>query len=167
MQKVWDWYAIGNNAKRVEILCARMGREDTGEAIDALIANGEKWIAQHDPDRASLSTHLLVQIGFALRDKSKRTGEVQFATNQTLENRSIGCKKANCQEIADALSCALNKLSAYDKWLILAVNVHGLNFTDLATALGTSKGTTRTHYLRAIERVREYGYELPAGVCEP
>ena len=150
---IWQWCACETNFERVEKLCKRMGKEDTSEALDAMIAHGNRWIANYDPSRASLSTHILVQIGYALMDKKKNN--LQELSNQSLEKVTYtNGEVSSCQDTIDEIASALDKLSGYDRWLVVARHVHKLNFTDISKALGVCKGTVRKHYLKAIERAR-------------
>lgn len=155
---IWEWCIDdgGKNFERVEKLCKRMGKEDSGEAVDAMIAHGARWLANYDPTRATLSTHILVQIGYALREK-KTSQDLQELSNQPLEKVTYTNGRASsCQDMINEITSTLDKLSGYDRWLVVARHVHKLNFTDISKALGVCKGTVRKHYLKAIERAREY-----------
>jgi DNA-directed RNA polymerase specialized sigma24 family protein len=153
-----DWLATGKNIARLEKLCARMCSttgEDTddmqGRAIDLLIEHGEAWAGRHDKARCTLDAWLLCCVGFMLRSRPNtiKTTKFEVVTDQMVDNRlySIGESEPN-------VSDRLEKLNEYDRWLIVSRHVHNINFTTIADELGVSKGTVRTHYMRAIERCR-------------
>jgi len=158
---ILEWLASenGKHIARLEKLCARMGQH-TGEnaddmygrAIDILIEHGEQWTARHDATKQSLCNWLLVCVGFMLR--TRKAVKFEMLTDQ-MESRALSNIEGQEDTPApDSLSNNLESLNGYDRWLIVSRHVHNVNFTTIADGLGVSKGTVRTHYLRAIERAK-------------
>jgi RNA polymerase sigma factor (sigma-70 family) len=158
---ILNWLAARNNLARLEKLCNRMCAvtgEDCddmqGRAIDLLIEHGEQWTARHDATKQTLDTWLLICVGFMLRGRVNTTNPIKFevVTDQMEDNRLY--INGEQEETEQILSDNLKKLNDYDRWLIVSRHVHKINFTTIADALGVSKGTVRTQYLRAIERCK-------------
>lgn len=54
----------------------------------------------------------------------------------------------------------MDRLSEYDRTLLLLYHVHSYTFQEIADYLDVVKGTARNHYLAALKRAREIANEL-------
>jgi DNA-directed RNA polymerase specialized sigma24 family protein len=86
--------------------------------------------------------------------RTRKSTKFELLTDQMEDKRlyTIGEHDGNAARIN--VSDSLASLSEYDRWLIVSRHVHKVNFTTIADELGVSKGTVRTHYMRAVERCR-------------
>lgn len=175
--EVWLWLENERNQRLIKMLCeraaARYGNNVTADdmfdlAIDALIKYGCDWFNRWDSSTASISTYILSCIEFQLRrfdvcrnDNTSRRKIPRTIVCDDLVFQNVlyvDSEKAREKGI-DSVVSVLEKLTKYERMLILWRHAYNLNFTDIAESLGVAKGTIRNHYLLAIQKARTIANE--------
>jgi RNA polymerase sigma-70 factor (ECF subfamily) len=108
-------------------------------------------------------THNLAIDGWRRRDALR--GSAALEPNDPLHNSALDDADAlESSEQAVRVRTALAKLSAQQRLVLLAKVCDGLTFSEIAAELEIAPSTAKTHYLRALETLRnEPQLQLLAG----
>jgi len=114
--------------------------------------------------RASLNTHVQRNLRwyiFKYLNARMRRFEKRVELDENLPGECVAPLDAIAN--ADEVQSIIAGLTSAERRVLLLYNVHGFNFSQLATALGCSVGHARGKYLEALEHAKQIGYTLRNG----
>jgi RNA polymerase sigma-70 factor (ECF subfamily) len=121
------------------------------EALFRAFRRIESWTGQ-----ASFRVWLLTIGGNLLRDQfRKRRGKVIPLDNREVPDRADPHDDLTASETAQRLREGIARLPRLQRQVFLLRVQEGSEYSEIATALGTTAGSARVHYHQAVKRLKE------------